>query len=127
MEEKMMRALACYKNLTVSHILALGISISKDKSRSCFRALQKEKLLDRYIHYSVKKDPQKKNNLSRRREEYLWYLTVKGAKFLDSHTELSLPDICFPKRPKQYLKNDYFHRVSTVFIHISFDAWLKQI
>lgn len=40
---------------------------------------------------------------------------------MDAKTELCLPDIRFPKRPKKFLTNDYFHRVSTISMHISFD------
>ncbi|MEO1263819.1 MAG: hypothetical protein AAFZ15_33745 [Bacteroidota bacterium] len=88
--------------------------------------LQKEGFVKRQIHMSVSKH-EKSKRLFRTREEYLWHLTVTGAKFLDSRTELNLSEIRFPKRPKEWLKNDYFHRVSSVFMHISFDKWVKKI
>jgi len=41
MMEAMLRNLAKYKYLTVSHVLALGISKSKDRSRKYFLELMK--------------------------------------------------------------------------------------
>lgn len=127
MKEAMLRALGKYKYLTVSHILKLGISTSKDKTATYFRELQKDfGYVDRQIHYSTIKDPTNCLNLKRKRNEYLWHLTPKGAKFLDSYTDISLKDIRFPKRPREYLSNDYFHRVSTIFMHLAFDNWMQQ-
>ena len=45
---------------------------------------------------------------------------------MEGQTELEFLNIRFPKRPEQRLKNDYFHRVSTIFINISFDTWIKN-
>lgn len=45
---------------------------------------------------------------------------------METHTELGLLEIRFPKRPEKRLKNDYFHRVSTIFINISFDKWFQK-
>lgn len=126
MMEAMLFSLAKYKYLTVSHILALGISKSKDMSRKYFLKLMKEKLVDRQIHSSVSENAKKKWFLQRTRHEYLWYLTRKWALFLESNTELNFLEIRFPKRPSQRLKNDYFHRVSTIFINISFEKWLEK-
>lgn len=54
MKEAMLRALSHYKYLTVSHIIDLGISRSKDKSRDYFRELRNEwKLTGRQINYSI--------------------------------------------------------------------------
>ena len=46
---------------------------------------------------------------------------------MEAQTGLNLLEIRFPKRPEQRLKNDYFHRVSTIFINISFDKWIEKI
>jgi len=127
MMEKMIRGLAYLKYATVSHILKLGISRSKDKSRKYFRELQKEGLVNRMVHVSVSEQAKKKGLLQRNREEYLWYLTHLGAKFLDAKTDLSLAEIRRPKKPKLELKNDYFHRVSSIFIHISFEKRVQEI
>ncbi len=128
MKEAILRALAYYKYLTVSHILALGISKSKDKTAQYFRELQQDYgYTGRQLHYALIKDQSNPLHIRRTRQEYHRHLTVKGAKFLDSYTDLSLPDIRFPKRPKEYLSNDYFHRVSTIHIHLSFERWMKQI
>ena len=60
MMESMLRSLAKYKYLTVSHVLALGISKSKDMSRKYFLALMKEKLVNRQIHTSVSENAKRK-------------------------------------------------------------------
>jgi hypothetical protein len=53
-KEVMLRALAKYKYLTVSHILKMGISKSADKTGQYFRELQKSySFVDRQIHYGV--------------------------------------------------------------------------
>ena len=127
MMEAMLFSLAKYKYLTVSHILALWISKSKDKSRKYFLKLMEHKLVNRQIHSSVSENAKKKWFLQRIRHEYLWYLTRKWVMFLEAQTELNFLEIRFPKRPEQRLKNDYFHRVSTIFINISFDRWMKKI
>lgn len=127
MKEAMLRALAYYKYLTVSHVLALSISKSKDKTAQYFRELQQDYgYTGRQLHYALIKDQSNPLHVRRTRQEYLWHLTVKGAKFLDSYTELSLADIRFPKRPKEYLSNDYFHRVSSIHIHLSFEKWMQK-
>lgn len=126
MMEAMLRALAEYKYLTVSHIIALEISKSKDKSRKYFLELMKEWLVGRQIHLAVTENAKRKGFLQRTRQEYLRYLTKQGANFLDGHTELDLPNIRYPKKPKRWLKNDYFHRVSTIFIHISWNKWVEE-
>lgn len=129
MKEAMLRALSYYKYLTVSHIVVLGISISKGKCRDYFRELRNDmKLTGRQVNYSIseKEKLQNKDDARRKRREDLHLLTIQGAKFLDSHTELCLPDIRFPKRPKKFLTNDYFHRVSTISIHISFEKRIQK-
>ena len=88
--------------------------------------MKKWGLADRQIHVSVSESAKKKDFLQRPREEYLWYLTPKGSRFLLAQTELKEPEIRFPKRPEKWLKNDYFHRVNTIFINISFDRWLEK-
>jgi hypothetical protein len=124
MMEQMLRGLAQYKYFTVSHVIALGISKSKDRSRKYFLELMKEGMVNRQIHTSVSENAKRKGFLQRTRHEYLRFLTKKGARFLDIHTELDFAKIRFPKRPEKRLKNDYFHRVSTIFINISFNNWL---
>lgn len=125
MKEQMLRSLAQYKYLTVSHFLSLGISISPVATNKALRSLRKEKFTDKAIHISVPSSP--KGKIARRvRHEDLHYLTPKGAKFLDGETELALSFIRYPKKPKQTLSNDYLHRISTVSIHISYDKWIQE-
>ena len=89
--------------------------------------MKKQKLVDRQIHTSVSESAKRKGFLQRTREEYLWYLTPKGARLLLARTDLKESDMRYPKRPTKRLKNDYFHRVSTIFINISFDKWVDKI
>ncbi len=125
MKEKMLRSLAQYKYLTVSHFLSLGISISPVSANKALRNLRKEKFTDKAIHISVPSTP--KGKIARRvRHEDLHYLTPKGAKLLDEETELALSYIRYPKKTKQTLSNDYLHRISTISIHISYDKWVKE-
>lgn len=126
MKEAMLRALAHYKYLTVSHVLALDISKSKAKAGQYFRELKKDYgFVGRQKHIATYNDPKNPDHIRRTRQEYLRHLTAKGTRFLQQQTELS--EIHFPKRPKEYLSNDYAHRVSTISMHISFDKWMQQI
>lgn len=125
MKEQILRSLAQYKYLTVSHFLSLGISTSAVKLREYLRLLRnEERFTDKATHIAVPDAP--KGKIARRvRHEDLHYLTPKGATFLDEYTELALPYIRFPKNPKQTLSNDYLHRISTVSTHISYDKWIE--
>ena len=86
------------------------------------------KLTGRQINYSIseKEKITNKDQAIRKRREDIHLLTVQGANFLDANTELCYRDIRFPKRPKKYLSNDYFHRVSTISIHISFEKRITK-
>lgn len=84
-------------------------------------------MVDRQIHVAVSENVKKKGLLTRNRQEYLRYLTKKGADFLDAHTEWDIATIRYVKRHKERLKNDYFHRVSSVFSTISFDTRCTKI
>ncbi|MEM8529159.1 MAG: hypothetical protein AAGG68_31295 [Bacteroidota bacterium] len=121
--EAMLRALAHYKYLTVSHIVELGISQSLDKNRKRFLALYERGLVDRQMHQSVKKKGKK---IARTREKYLRYLTLNGARLLDTHTELELQNIKYSKKKNEWLQNDYFHRISTISIHIALDKRVEE-
>ena len=126
MMESMLRHLAHYKYLTVSHVMALNIGKSKDRGRKYFLAMMKEGLVDRQVHFGVSENAKKKGFLQRHRQEYLRHLTPEGAKFLDKNTDLDLSNIRYPKRAGKRLKNDYFHRVSTIFTHISFERRVEE-
>lgn len=127
MKEHILRSLAQYKYLTVSHFLLLGVSKSPTKIREYLRTLRtQEKFTDKATHIAIPPSPTGK--IARRvRHEDLHYLTHKGASFLDEETELALPYIRYPKNPKQTLSNDYLHRISTVSLHISFDRWVEAV
>lgn len=120
----MLRAIAKYKYLTVSHILQLGISVSKDKSGKYLRSMRKDrKLVGRQTHYSVSPRFSDDKDFIRKHYEDIHYLTRKGVRFLTTHTNLESEHIHFPKNPSSYLANDYLHRISTISSHISFDKW----
>lgn len=61
------------------------------------------------------------------RHEDLHCLRLSGARFLDRRTDLCLQDIRFPVKPKQYLSNDYVHRVSSISMHISFEKRVEKM
>ena len=129
MKETMLRALSYYKYLTVSHIKALGISRSNNKIRDYFRSLRNDwGLTGRQINYSISNKEMilDKTPAHRKRREDLHFLTLKGVRFLDTYTELNLEAIRYPKKSRMYLANDYFHRVSTISIHISFEKWVEE-
>lgn len=80
MKEAMLRALSYYKYLTVSHILALGISTSRSKSRDYFRELRNDYgFTGRQINYSIseKEKMQEKDDARRKRREDLHLLTIQ--------------------------------------------------
>jgi len=86
----------------------------------------KLKLVDRQIHSSVSENAKRKGFLQANRSEFLRHLTKKGVNFLASHTELPIEEIRYSKKLSKRLKNDYFHRVSTIFIHISFERRVEE-
>jgi len=121
--EAMLRALSRCKYLIVSHIIQLGISTSKDGSRKRFLTLYKRGLVDRQVHQSAQG---KGKQLIRSRQEYLRYLTLNGARLLATHTELELSQIKYSKKKSHRLQNDYFHRITTISIHIAFDQRVEE-
>ena len=83
-------------------------------------------LVGRQIHSSVSESAKKKGFLQANRNEFLRHLTKKGVDFLLDNTELEVDEIKYSKRLSKRLKNDYFHRVSTIFTHISFDKRVEE-
>jgi hypothetical protein len=126
MKEAMLKQLARYKYLTTSQLMALDVSKSREKLREYFRELRNKRgFTGRQIYMAVSEKGAKQGKSVRVRYEDLHHLTKKGAKFLETPTDLQGMDIRYPKKPKPYLTNDYLHRVSTIWIHISFDRWVK--
>lgn len=82
--------------------------------------------MGRQIHSSVSESAKKKGFLQANRNEFLRHLTKKGVDFLLNNTELENNEIRYSKRLSKRLKNDYFHRVSTIFTHISFDKRVEE-
>lgn len=126
MKEAILRNLGKYKYLTASHIVALKVSKSRKKTTDYLRELRGLGFTNRIAHVAVPNKALRTGVAKRVRHEDLHYLTLKGAKFLDSNTELCLPDIRYPKKQRRTLSNDYIHRVSTIFMHISFHRWIDQ-
>lgn len=122
----MLRALAQYKYLSISHIVQLGVSKSKDTCRKYFAALQKRKFTGSQRHYSVSPRYAEDKEYVRKHYENLHYLTRTGVQFLRRHTDAGQSHIHFPKTPNNYLSNDYLHRISTISSHISFNTWVAQ-
>ena len=86
----------------------------------------KLKLVDRQIHSGVSESVKRKGFLQATRNEFLRHLTKRGVDFLCNNTELGIEEIRFSKKLSKRLKNDYFHRVSTIFIHISFEKRVEE-
>jgi len=83
-------------------------------------------LANRQIHSSVSENAKRKGFLQVTRNEFLRHLTKRGVDFLCNNTELEIEEIRYSKKLSKRLKNDYFHRVSTIFIHISFERWVEE-
>ncbi len=83
-------------------------------------------LANRQIHSSVSENAKRKGFLQATRNEFLRHLTKKGVDFLCNNTELEIEEIRYSKKLSKRLKNDYFHRVSTIFIHISFEKRVEE-
>ena len=60
MMEAMLRGLANYKYLTVSHLIALGITKSKDRGGKYFLELMKRGLVNRQVHVAISENAKKK-------------------------------------------------------------------
>ena len=127
-KEQILRHLATYKYLTVSQLLQdLKVQLSPQKCRQYLNEMRtRQSLTGRMACSAVPQGVNKQSMVRRVRHEDLHYLTNKGAEFLDDSTELSLPDIRFARKLKTTLSNDYFHRISTVSINISFDKWVRK-
>ena len=128
MREALLKALAYYKYLGIPHVLQLGISVSASKSRDYLKELREDrKFTDRKINYTLNKTTEdQKTKVSTKRNYDLHYLTKKGVNFLIHHAQLNPNDIRYPKRPKQYITNDYHHRMASIAIHISFEQRIQQ-
>ena len=124
--ERILFALSRYKYLTPSHLVKLGVSPSIESTRRELRKLKDRGFTWRLASSSV--PPNLKANLvaKRVRNEDLNYLTEKGAKIFAEETRIDLRDLRYPKRIKTTLSNDYFHRVSSISVHIAYRQWLDR-
>ena len=126
-KEKILRFLAEYKYLTVSQLVGeLNISLTPAKCRQYLRDLRRLEYVTKLTHMATPRGANKDTIVRRVRHEDMHYLTKKGATFLDSLTELSFADIRYARKIKHTLSNDYFHRMSTVSMNISFDYWIEE-
>lgn len=78
------------------------------------------------MYFAVAESTKQTKKALRVRHSDLHYLTPRGVKFLTANTDIESTAIRYPKKPKEYLSNDYLHRISTISIHISFDRRTQQ-
>lgn len=116
-QEKILRALAKYKFLTVFQLVRLKTGYKK----RLYESLQILRDL-KYIDYTEYSSPRKGLKLSR-----VHYLTPRGATLLVENTPNTHYDhIRYPKSSTTLFSSDYFHRMSSINTHISFVEWCEQ-
>ena len=110
-QEKMLHALATYKFLTTGQMLRLGIMTDRanvNKQISELR-LRRNPLIGSVtfgVHPTFGK------------LESVHYLTIHGANLIKERSDLG-DSIRFPKGNTVLFQQDYFHRISTVDVHIA--------
>lgn len=120
-QENILRQLAQYKFLTISQIASLGTA-HKDYIQKSLLKLRQEPL--ELVGVSQYGGVYKKGE---GRAENMYYLTLKGAKFLVEHTQgLDIEQVHYPKSIGVEFRNDYQHRIYTVNVQISFEKWIEQ-
>lgn len=120
-DEKILRQLAHYKFLTLSHLVKLGTG-EKTYVSSRLKLLRDDGFVgvSKYGGVYVK-------GQGGGRVENINYLLPKGAKFLaENISELPLEKIHYPKNIDGIFRNDYYHRISTINIQVSFELWAKE-
>ena len=126
-KEKILRHLAEYKYLCVSHFLKLGVTSSPQYCRREIRELKnKFDFIGRMDVVSISEALKKRIEIKKVRQEGIYFLTKKGAEFLDEEARLDIRGIRYPKRIKKSLSNDYFHRISSVSLHIAYNQWIEK-
>ena len=113
LQERIIRQLASYKYLTVSQLTKLQVGHS-NRIYINLRLLVSAKLV-KFCEYKA---------LLRygHQLERIYFLTPKGASFLVENTpNLHYDNIRYPKSSTTLFTHDYFHRVSTINTHISFN------
>lgn len=120
-QERILKALAKYKYLTVSQILDLGISTSLYTVRKYITTLQQSKLIKQSIYRQTIQETHKNKNI---RLEGLNFLDTEGVKILKDNFDME--NIKYPQKHKLSFSNDYFHRIYMVSACISFDLWLEK-
>lgn len=121
-----MQALSEYKYLTPSHLVKLGLSTSIESVRKELRSLKSRGFTWRLASTSIPPNLELNLRAKRVRNEDLNYLTQKGAKIYSEESRVDLREIRFPKRIKTTLSNDYFHRVSSISVHIAYRKWIER-
>ena len=126
-KEMILRYLAEYKYLCVSHFIKLGLTESIDVCRRDLRELRtKFKFVEKMTVASISESMKGRLNAKKIRQEDVHYLTIKGARFLEEQARIRRGELRFPKRIKTALSNDYFHRVSSISVHVSYNQWIEK-
>jgi len=126
-KERILEHLAEYKYLCVSQFITLGITSSVQVCRRALRELKNEfGFVDRMDVITISQSLGERIERKRVRQEGVFYLTKKGAEFIDEEMRIDMRGIRYPKRKKKSLSNDYFHRISSVSTHISYNNWIQK-
>jgi hypothetical protein len=120
-QEKILRALAKYKYLTISQLVDLGVSDSINTIRLYINTLQNQKLIKKSIYRQTIQETHKNKSI---RLEGLNFLDTEGVKILKDSFDME--NIKYPQKHKLSFSNDYFHRIYMVSACISFDLWLEK-
>ena len=129
LKENIIKHLAEYKYLTVSNMVSqLRLSKSIPSIRIELRELNRRfKFTGKVTNMSASHSLLKQGITRQIRQEDLHYLTSKGARFLEDEFGYSLREIRYPKKQRLSISNDYFHRVSSISMHVSFNKWLEKM
>lgn len=111
-------ALSKFKYMTKSHFVSY--QVGKDKNPSLYNnlaLLRDKKLVNRYSFGTIP---------SKGRLEDIYFLTEKGAKIVAENLGILLDSVKYPNRSTTEFKNDYYHRIATVSVMISFVMWCES-
>ena len=113
--ERILRALAKYKYLTTDQFQKLLGVKHKQQVYENLRMLRDRGLIDNLVYGAVTRVGTTAK---------LHFLSYKGAKAV-----AELPDVetvWYPKNTSTMFKNDFYHRIHTIDLIISFDEWISR-
>ena len=106
-KERILRHLAEYKYLCVSQFVELGVTSSIQVCRRSLRELKNQLgFVDRMDVISISQSLGERIEKKMVRQEGIFYLTKKGAEFIDEEMRIDIRGIRYPKRKKKSSKKD---------------------